>query len=80
MKIYKWPHTYATTIFRKTDTEPTFSLPVGLRGIISEPVTLEVLSSNVFCLKEVVSNGVIISNVIWFNNFFHHQSDVFTTH
>ena len=58
----------------------TFSLPDGLRGIISEPVTLEFLSSNVFYRKQVVSNGVMISNTIWFKNIFQHQSLIYLVH
>ena len=64
----------------KLTLTPVFSLPDGLRVIISEPVTLEFLSSNVFYRKQVVSNGVIISNTIWFKKIFQHQSLIYLVH
>ena len=64
----------------KLTLTPAFSLPDGLRVIISEPVTLEFLSSNVFYRKQVVSNGVIISNTIWFKKIFQHQSLIYLVH
>ena len=60
MKKYKWFHIYATILCRKLTLTAAFSLPVGLKGIFFELVTLEFVSPIVFNHKAVMSNGIMV--------------------